>query len=91
MLLDHKIGNTIFRGKELTETRDGKVVLINHLDYSEFLGMAILELNKNIIELSEAINQLKTDMRKLRVGQEAFVYGDEVEDSDEVDQEDIEE
>ena len=90
MQLEHHVGNIIFKGKELTETRDGKVVLNNHLDYSEFLGMVMLELIINMAELSEAINQLKTDMRKLRVGQEAFVYGEKVEESDEVDQEELE-
>lgn len=89
MLLEHQVGDIIFKGKELTETRDGKVVLINHLDYSEFLGMTILELVAHITELSKAIESLKNDMRKLRVGQEAFVFGETVAESDEVDEDEL--
>ena len=89
--LEHHVGNNVFQGKELTIFKDGKVVLQNHLDYAEFLGLCILELIEHMDELSSAIDQLKLDMRKLRVGQEAFVYGDKVEESDEVDQDDLKE
>ena len=89
--LEHHVGNIVVRGKELTTLSDGKVVLNNRLDYFEFLGLCILELVKHMDELSSAIDQLKLDMRKLRVGQEAFVYGEGVAESDKVDQDDLEE
>ena len=87
----YKTGGVQVESKELTELPGGKIRLINQNDYQEFLNFSMSQLIQAIGELNVAIEELRKDIRLIRVGNEAFVYGEEVEDSDEVDLEDIEE
>ena len=69
---------------------DGKDIRLNNQqDYMEFLNFSISQLVASILDLNEAIASLQSDMRQLRVGQEDFVYGQKVKESDEVDQGDL--
>ena len=87
----YKTGGVQVESKELTELPGGKIRLINQNDYQEFLNFSMSQLIQAIGELNVAIEELRKDIRLIRVGNEAFVYGEEVEDSDEVDLEEIEE
>lgn len=83
-------GDVTVESKELTELPGGKIRLVNQHDYLEFLNYSIAHLIAAIAELNEAVDDLRSDMRQIRVGNEAFVYGEKVKESETVDQEDLE-
>lgn len=88
--LEYTTGGVTVVSKELTEFIPGKVRLLNHQDVLEFLTYSISQLIAGMATLQEAIDSLRSDIRQIRVGNEAFVYGETVADSDEVDPEDLE-
>lgn len=89
--LNYTIEGVRFRGRPLDELPGGEVRLLNNYDYFELIGYSTAKLILSISGLIESIDSLKDDIRQLRVGNEAFVYGDKVKESDEVDTEDLEE
>lgn len=87
--LEYTTGATTVQSKEFTEVPGEKIRLVNQHDYLEFLNYSISELIAVISKLNEAVDSLRSDMRQIRVGNEAFVYGEKVTESDEVDQDEI--
>ncbi len=85
----YETGGVKVESKEFTDLPGGKIRLINQNDYQEFLNFSISNLIAIISELSVAINSLRQDIRQIRVGNEAFVYGDKVSESGEVDSEEL--
>ena len=88
--LNYTIEGVRFKGRPLEELPGGEVRLLNNYDYFELIGYSIAKLIQSNSELSESIDSLRDDIRQIRVGNEAFVYGDKVKESDEVDAEDLE-
>ncbi len=89
--LYYTIEGVRFKGRPLEELPGGEVRLLNNYDYFEMMGYVMSHLIQSTSVLSEAIDSLRDDIRQIRVGNEAFVYGDKVKESDEVDKEDLEE
>ncbi len=88
--VEYTTGDITVVSKELTEVTPGKVRLTNQHDYLEFLNFSLSQLITTMVTLQEAIGELRDDIRQIRVGNEAFVYGEKVTESDEVDPEDLE-
>ena len=88
--LIYKTGDVTVEGKELTETPGGKIRLQNQQDYMELMNYSMSLLIAAISELNEAIDDLRSDIRQIKVGNEAFVYGEKVDESADIDQEELE-
>ena len=89
--LRYTIGKQSFRGRDLDTIPSGEVRLLNDKDYFEMLGLAFSELITTMTTLDDSIKRLQKDIRLLRLGNEVFVYGEKVEESDDVDPEEISE
>lgn len=88
--VEYKTGDVTVQSKEFTELPgEGKIRLNNQHDALEFLNYSLSYLIAAISELNDSIATLRDDIRQVRLGNEAFVYGEKVAESDEVDHEEL--